>query len=239
MDRLKQALKNQGKIWLHGLIVVVPAIVTLWVIVLAIETLDNAVSTALKFILGLFLNGENAFVLFVTSPGVGLIITFLTIYLAGIAAGVWFLRDPMKKVEGIINRVPVVKSIYSAIRDFLKFVGSGEPETRGRPCVVKNEDGTVRMLALLTQPRPERFLPPEDRERVGVYIPMSYQIGGYTVYLPRERVEVIDDMDVEELFKLCMTAGLSSTLGDTTSQSGEGPAEENAEASSADEGKPQ
>lgn len=50
---------------------------------------------------------------------------------------------------------------------------------------------------------------------------MSYQIGGYTLYVPRERVEIIEEMDVEELFRLCMTAGLSSKKGEEGAEADE------------------
>lgn len=210
MEKLKQLLKQQGKIWLHGLMVVVPAIVTIWVIILAIDTLDGAVRTILEFVMSFFGGTEDGTAALLAGPGFGLAITFLMIYLVGVAANVWFLRDPMKRVEKVIDHVPVIKSIYSSIRDLTQFLGNSEPETRGRPCVVTTADGTVRMLGLLTQKKPQRFMPQEEEERVGVYFPMSYQIGGYTVYVPADRVEVIEGMTVEELFKLCMMAGLSS-----------------------------
>lgn len=48
-----------------------------------------------------------------------------------------------------------------------------------------------------------------EGERVGVYFPLSYQIGGYLVYLPAERLKPLD-LDVESTMKLIMTAGLSA-----------------------------
>ncbi len=48
---------------------------------------------------------------------------------------------------------------------------------------------------------------PEDK--VAVYLPLSYQLGGYTVYLSKDRVKVID-MSVEDAMRRVLTAGLST-----------------------------
>jgi uncharacterized membrane protein len=45
---------------------------------------------------------------------------------------------------------------------------------------------------------------------VAVYLPMSYQIGGYTLYLPGSSIEPLD-MPVEDAMRLILTAGLSSS----------------------------
>ena len=52
---------------------------------------------------------------------------------------------------------------------------------------------------------------PSDGDRIGVYLPLSYQIGGYLVYLPPSRVSPLD-LDVESTLKLIMTGGLSANV---------------------------
>ena len=49
-----------------------------------------------------------------------------------------------------------------------------------------------------------------DADTVAVYLPMSYQIGGYTVLLPRRLIEPID-MSVEDALRFAVTAGMSRT----------------------------
>ena len=65
------------------------------------------------------------------------------------------------------------------------------------------------LLGLITQEQPGKFLP-DDRDRIAVYLPMSYQIGGYTLFLPRDRVQEMPDMSVEDLMKLTLTAGIGT-----------------------------
>jgi len=47
-----------------------------------------------------------------------------------------------------------------------------------------------------------------DKSTVGVYLPMSYQIGGYTVYLPKSQVDPLD-MSIEDAMRFTLTAGVS------------------------------
>jgi uncharacterized membrane protein len=52
----------------------------------------------------------------------------------------------------------------------------------------------------------------ESDDLVAVYLPMSYQIGGYTVYIPRSKLTPVD-MKMEDAIRQVLTAGLSKTKG--------------------------
>jgi uncharacterized membrane protein len=51
-------------------------------------------------------------------------------------------------------------------------------------------------------------LNPSAEDPVAVYLPMSYQIGGYTLYLPRACLTPVD-MPFEEAMRMAVTAGVS------------------------------
>lgn len=80
--------------------------------------------------------------------------------------------------------------------------------------VVSVKYGDVRLIGFLTGAEEKNSLLAETElyEMVSVYLPMSYQIGGFTVYVPREMVETID-MTVEDAMRLVLTAGLSQGAG--------------------------
>ena len=67
----------------------------------------------------------------------------------------------------------------------------------------------MRLLGFLTSDH-DIDLPdaPLAEDVVAVYLPMSYQIGGYTVYLPTSRVESVD-MSIEEAMRRILMAGIS------------------------------
>lgn len=187
-------LRKHGKVLLNGIIVVAPAIITLYVVVRGVLWLDVGVRRGLEAVWGR------------SFPGLGVLVGVVGIYVVGLLARTWLLRLPIRLAEAVVDRIPLVKSLYSSVRDLLQFLGGTEAESRGRPCVVRDTEGQIHMLGLVTQEHPGRFLP--DEGRVAVYLPMSYQLGGYTVYLPPERVEELPDVSVEELLKLCLTAGI-------------------------------
>ncbi len=190
-------LKKHGTILLNGIVVVAPIIVTAYIVVRGVLWLESRMHDLLQGVLGVWF------------PGLGILAGVVAIYVVGLLARTWLLRAPIRLAEALVERIPLVKSLYSSVRDLLQFLGGTEAESRGKPCIVKDQDGQALMLGLVTQEKPEKYLP--EGGRVAVYLPMSYQLGGFTVYLPPERVEELPDVSVEELLKLSLTAGVGKT----------------------------
>ncbi|MFO8007038.1 MAG: DUF502 domain-containing protein [Candidatus Brocadiia bacterium] len=197
-------MKKHLKIFVNGIIVVAPAIITIYVLGAAIWWLDQTIRKGIQAV------WADRFAELADVPyGVGILIGLGGIYLVGLLARTWLLRWPLNVAESLVERIPLVKSLYSSVRDLLQFLGGAEEASRGKPCVVRSEEGNAVMLGLITQEEPERFLP-GDPDRIAVYLPMSYQLGGYTLYVPPDRVEKLPDTTVEELLKLCLTAGVGT-----------------------------
>ncbi len=202
-------LKSVGKTFLNGLVIVAPVLITLYVVAAALWGLDKVIRRGLAHIaiwpdwLMVGPAGEMRPI-----PGIGIIVGVVGIYMVGLLARSWLFGKLISLGEGLVERVPLVKSLYSAVRDLLQFLG-GTAESRGQPAAIRDADGTVMMLGLITQKRPQKFLP-TDTDRIAVYLPMSYQLGGYTVYVPPGRVEPMEEMSVEDLMKLAMTAGVGA-----------------------------
>ncbi len=197
-------MRKHLKIFANGIIVAAPAIITIYVVGAAVWWLDQTIRQGIQA-----LWQETFPELANVPPGLGILIGLGGIYLVGLLARTWLLRWPLHLAESLVERIPLVKSLYSSVRDLLQFLGGAEEASRGKPCVVRSEEGTAVMLGLITQEQPERFLP-GDPDRVAVYLPMSYQLGGYTLYVPPDRVEQLPDTTVEELLKLCLTAGVGT-----------------------------
>ena len=70
--------------------------------------------------------------------------------------------------------------------------------------------GDMRLLGFVTRDDlPELEAQAGGIDLVAVYLPMSYGIGGYTVYLPKDQCESLD-MPVETAMRMALTAGMSS-----------------------------
>jgi len=199
-------LKKHGKIFLNGLVIIVPLAITIAVMVGAVRWLDSTMQSVFEAIFHFYI------------PGLGFVAALATIYVVGLLARSWLLTWPIRLAEAIVDRIPLVKSLYSAVRDLMQFLSGGDAGSRGKPCMVRYGDDEARLLGLITTETPQRFLPDDGQDRIAVYLPMSYQIGGFTVYIPRERVQTVEGMSVEELLKLCLTAGVGTRTSTSSGQ---------------------
>lgn len=143
-------------------------------------------------------------------PGLGLLTGLMFLFLIGLAVNAWLIQSILGLGESLLSRIPLIKSIYGAIRDFTDFFANGQ-KRQSLSNAVAVEIGGVRLLGFKVQDNVDDVLPQQaDQDLIAVYLPLSYQIGGYTVCLPRS--SVIDlEMGNEETMRWILTAGLSKS----------------------------
>lgn len=144
-------------------------------------------------------------------PGLGLIVGFALLLIAGLVVNAYLVRWFLQAWEQFLERIPLVKTIYAALRDLMKFLPSagGRRDLRR---VVAVSFGEARAIGFVTReaaPELANMTAGSTENIVAVYFPMSYQIGGYTLYLPRSRLTPLD-MGVEEAMRLVLTGGMST-----------------------------
>ncbi|MEZ5549603.1 MAG: DUF502 domain-containing protein [Pseudomonadales bacterium] len=183
--------------FLRGLGVVLPLVVTVWVIV----WLATGTEAMLHTLFLLVLPADYYL------PGLGLLLGVSFIYLCGLLVGLLPIRNFWDYVESWLQRIPLFKTIYRAISDFTDFFST--PPAPGDSKVVSVDMGEgSRLIGFVTDhdPKLDRLI--EDPiERIAVYLPMSYMIGGYTLLVPRARVTELP-IGVEEAMRLVLTAGI-------------------------------
>lgn len=190
-------MKRLTAIFLQGLIAVLPLAVTGFLIVWLGTAAERTLSVAIKWIL------PDAW--YVT--GMGVVAGIALIFLIGLLVNVWGVPRLIRFGERLIERIPLVKTIYGAVRDLLGFFGKSDKGGPLSQVVMVSIGETDRVVGLLTR---ERFdgLPAGlgGEGDVAVYVPFSYQIGGFTLIVPRERIEPID-MTLEDAMRFIVTAG--------------------------------
>lgn len=145
-------------------------------------------------------------------PGLGLLAGFLLLIAAGLAVNAYVVRWLLRAWERFLERIPLVKTLYGALRDLVKFLPAAG-KRRDLKRVVVAELGGARVIGFVTrESAPE--LGGAGRGIVAVYFPMSYQIGGYTLYLRHENITPLD-MGVEEAMRLVLTGGMSEPARST------------------------
>lgn len=194
-------MKHITRTFFTGLAVTLPVVATLYLIVWVANATERTLDGLLRFVL------PQAVYL----PGIGVALGLALVFLVGLAMRTWAARRVFAWAEGLMYRVPLIKSVYGMLRDFTDFLT--QPHKRGlRQVVLVRLGGTdLRVMGFVTR-EDLSGLPPGigDPGTIAVYMPMSYQIGGYTALVPRASVQVVD-MPLEEAMRFTLTAGLSAS----------------------------
>jgi uncharacterized membrane protein len=141
-------------------------------------------------------------------PGLGLVVGFVVLYAVGLAVNAYVVRRALRLSDAVFARIPVVKTIYVALRDFMRFFpSSGRSNDLRRVVLVPFGPGKV--IGFVTAESGTVLGAHGNEDAVGVYLPMSYMIGGYTVFLPRDLLEPTT-LSVEAGMRLALMGGVQS-----------------------------
>ena len=200
------------KIWntmLKGLVAVLPIGLTVYVVYWLAVTAERVFSGAIKQVIP-----EGAY-----WPGLGLLAGLFVLYLVGLAVNAYVVRRALRFSDRLFARIPVVKTIYVATRDFMRFIpSSGQGSDLKR--VVLVPFGPGRAIGFVTAESSVALgLDAAGGDRVAVYLPMSYMIGGYTVFVPRDVLEPTS-LSVEAAMRIALMGGVQSAAGAAGSQQG-------------------
>jgi uncharacterized membrane protein len=186
--------KAIGKFTLIGLITLLPVVLTLYLLYwLAVST---------ETVLGGLIPSQ------VYLPGMGMAAALLVMFVVGVLMHSGPVRRLFLGGERIFYRLPVVKSVYVAIRDFMDYFSPIRKKDFEQVVAVKLGDTGLRLIGFVTQAE-TAHLPAglRDADSILVYLPMSYMIGGYAVLAPRAAVQPLD-MSMEEAMRFVLTAGV-------------------------------
>ncbi|TFL13891.1 DUF502 domain-containing protein [Pusillimonas caeni] len=192
-------MKNLSKYFIRGLIAILPVALTLYLLYIFLAWSETLAYTLLGPIIG------DIYV-----PGMGLAVAVLLIIALGYLLSLRRIRRMVIIFELPFNNIPVVKSIYSSVKSFADYFspGGGSQGTQ-QVVLLRLPDQPVELVGLVTrhgvEDLPEGFI---TGERVAVYLPMGYMIGGYTLFVPKDWVHPID-MSVEEAMRSSLIAWMA------------------------------
>lgn len=192
--------------FLRGLGVVLPIALTLYLVVWTVQAAESFMKP-----LALLLMPRTVDYV----PGSGLLLALAVVYGTGLLVQLFVIEWLVGLGQRMLERTPLVKSIYSALNDFTSTLSRRPSESASRVVNVELADG-LSLVGFITDPDPAALRAPCDPDdRVAVYLPMSYQLGGFTVLLPRDRLRPLD-LGVEDAMRRVLTAGIGgrSDAGD-------------------------
>ena len=143
-------------------------------------------------------------------PGMGLAVGVLIIFVVGLLMNAWIVRKWFAWSEHILYRTPIVKSVYRSIREFFDFFSHPRDKEFLEAVFVPFDDQKTWVLGFVTKTEMNGFLEESSQkeELVAVYFPLSYQIGGYTLIMPRSRLRPAT-VSAEEAWRFALSAGVA------------------------------
>lgn len=196
-------MKPVSKTFLKGLIAIIPLILTLYLLFWLAATAELVLGNIFKFFFP-----DSWYI-----KGFGFIVGLAVAFVFGkfLESGT-FLRL-FHDFEELLLQIPVFKSIYTAIRDFISLFSSDQKGKFKQVVLVKVPDGNGLQIGFITVSDSEEYSTFIAEDQVAVFLPFSYQMGGNTVILSRENVREID-MSVEDALRFIATAGVVGNVNE-------------------------
>jgi uncharacterized membrane protein len=181
--------------FLQGLILMAPVAITAYTLYMLFEFVDGLLISTLTELIGFRI------------PGLGLLIILVTVTLIGLLGTTILFKPIINSLDKIISQAPLVKIIYTSIKDFMSaFVG--KDKKFNEPVLVKvNKDAELEKLGFITQHDLTKL--GIEKEKVAVYLPHSYNFSGNLFIVPAANVRPIQ-ASPSEVMKFIVTAGVTS-----------------------------
>ncbi len=189
-------MKHVTTTFFKGLFTLLPLLLSIYVFIWFLSVVERGSRSALLVFYPEFLY----------IPGMGVALVFILIYAFGTIVDRRSTRWLLNVIEGLFVELPVIKTVYVAIKDFTEFLKPSKEKRTNQVVLVKFPDSQIEMIGLLTR-ESLRDLPEgvTKEGKVAVYFPMSYQFGGCTLFIPRAWITPTN-MSVEQAMRSIITA---------------------------------
>jgi uncharacterized membrane protein len=194
-------MKSIRKWLLAGLLVLVPLGITVWVLEWAISSLDQT-------LLILPTTWRPSSLLGVNIPGFGVILAFAILLLVGAVASNFFGKKLVGWWDSLLNRIPVVRSIYSSVKQVSDTLFSDSGNAFRKAVLIQWPRADVWTIAFVTGTPGGDVVNHLHGEYVSVYVPTTPNpTGGYFVML--KKTDCIElKMSVDEALKYVVSMGV-------------------------------
>lgn len=182
-------MKKLLNYFLKGLLIFAPIALTVFVFWWVFTSLDKIFRTLFR----------------IPIPGLGLLVTLAMIIFIGFAASNFIGRKLFELIESIFTKVPLVKLIYSAVKDMIEAF-AGEKKSFDKP--------VLAALAPKSSAKVIGFVTRESLESLGlenyvaVYMPQSYNFAGNVLLFPKEAIQPLD-IESSKAMAFIVSGGLS------------------------------
>lgn len=189
-----------SRAFFKGLIVILPVVISIELAIWVVTTIEIWLSPLVK---GTF---PASYV-----PGMAIVVFVLATVLVGFSSN-WPTADFIWGIPGrVLERLPVFKQVYGTLRDVLEIM-SGKKFAGESVVMVEYPDTDIRFLGIVTvgEKGDGNGIASElDEDHIAVYLPMSFQVGGYTVLVPKRYTRPLNISPADAL-QLIISGGVVS-----------------------------
>ena len=187
-----------------GLVAFLPIAITVYIVVTAVQIIDNFLGQYLR---SWFLD-EYYFL------GLGFLTAVALIMLIGFLLNNFLTGTVLTRLQERLTEVPLIKVIYSPLRDLMNLFSKGQQNAMKKVVLVTLGEN-ITALGLVTR---EDFSDLKlnfkiASDRVAVFIPYSYGLGGITILAAKKCIEPID-IPVEKAMSLAITGWIKTDASD-------------------------
>jgi uncharacterized membrane protein len=189
------------KYFITGLLIWVPLAITLWVLNFIVSTMD-------KTLLLLPPTWRPLSLLQADIPGFGVILTLLIVFITGLLARNFIGQRLVKFWEGLLGRIPIVRSVYSSVKQVSDTVLSDSGQAFRKALLIQYPRAGIWTIAFQTGTPAEEVRKLVPLDMVAVYVPTTPNpTSGFFLMLPRTDVMELD-MSVDEALKYVVSMGV-------------------------------
>jgi uncharacterized membrane protein len=187
-----------------GVLVTAPITITIWLTVTLINIIDNQVTNILppQYNPELYLP--------FTIPGLGLIAVLFFLVIVGFLATNFLGRIFVRIGEEILDRLPIIRSLYGAIKQILETVLADQADAFREVVMIEYPRKNSWVIGFLTGRSKGEVQEKTASDTVNIFVPTTPNpTSGFLLFVPEKDV-IRMDMTVEEGIKLVVSAGIVS-----------------------------
>ena len=192
-------LKKLGKIIISGFFILLPLMITIWVLTVLFDFADGILRDPVQTLTGYSI------------PGVGIIAIFIISFLLGLISNYILGKELIHLSEEIINKLPVVNTVYASVKKMneVLFLQKGK-EVQRRVCAVEYPRKGIWSIGFATGEGPSEIKRRKRARFTNVFIPNTpAPATGFTIVVPTKDVMFLD-MSVEEALRIIVSGGTIS-----------------------------
>ncbi|NND69500.1 MAG: DUF502 domain-containing protein, partial [Halioglobus sp.] len=187
-------MKNLSAWFLQGLAAILPIALTLAVLYWLGTTAEAALGPLLRWALP-----DNWYF-----PGLGIFAGLALVTATGLMVNAYLFSKLLDIANALLSSIPLVSTLFDSIRDIARFADPKGARSEMQRAVLVPLGEDVRVVGFVTN---------EAQQWNGadlalpVFVPMSYQLGGFTVLVPEDKLEPLD-MEVHTAMRWAISAGM-------------------------------